>query len=99
MVPTGPWAMVDRQDVIGFLAAAETRDPDVLYARKLVLLAGTDRLRRVGTGLLLLGGALTVTVVLAVVGVPAVLAGWWIRHRARRRVRVVEAGFAEFVRR
>ena len=95
--PTGALALVNKHEVIGFLAAAGTRDPDVLYAWKLALLAGSDRVRLAGTGLLVLGLAATATVTLAVIGVPAVLAGWWIRHRASRRVTVVEAGFAEFV--
>ena len=39
----------------------------------------------------------TVTVVLAIVGIPAVLFGWWCWNFGSRNVATVEAGYSEYV--
>lgn len=86
-----------RQQAIGFLAAAGTRDPDVLYARKLILLAGAARGSGVGAALLVLGAVLTATATWPRTGIAIAVAGWLVRSRAVRRMAVVEAAFRDYL--
>lgn len=98
MVRAGnPLVKVDRQAVIGALRATGSRDPDVLHAQKALLLETAGGPLFLGTILMWSGGIATITVILAPLGVPVLLLGWWLRQRGAANVANVEAGFAEFV--
>jgi hypothetical protein len=91
------FAVLDRATVIDALRGTGSRDPDVLHAQKLALLESARGPRILGTTLLWAGVIAILTVVLAPVGVPLLLVGWWLRRRGAQNVAVVEAGFAEFL--
>jgi hypothetical protein len=103
MNAAGPFARIDREAVLGSLRAAGSRDPDLLHAQKLALLRTVRFPKLAGTSLIAVGalsgaglGALSAR--LAAVGIPVLLAGWWLRRRGARNVATVEATYAEFLR-
>jgi hypothetical protein len=98
------FATLDREQVIGTLRAAGSRDPDVLDARRVSLLRGARLPKFAGTCVLVLGAVATLTILVTrtilgpSIGVPILAAGWWLRRRGVRNVATVEAAYREFVR-
>ena len=43
------------------------------------------------------GALFTLTVILAWIGIPFVVFGWWLRRFGRRNIETVEAAYADFV--
>jgi hypothetical protein len=89
---------ITRQQVIGALKATGSTDPDVLAAAKEEMLSSVKRPKLVALVGVVSGGAMTLTVLGAVIGIPLIIAGVWVWHRAGRNSRTVEAGFAEYAR-
>lgn len=96
MVTRSPLVTVDRQEVIGILKATNSRDPDVLHAAKTGLLAEVKFPKAVGVYLIVLGVMCTATILLSIIGIPMIIAGFWIRHRGVRNVRTVENAYADY---
>ena len=92
-----PLLRIDRQGVIGHLKTAGTRDPDVLYAHKTTLLQAVRFPKTVGTYLMILGVLLTLTILGAFLGIPLLIAGWFVRRRGVKNIRTVEATYEEFL--
>jgi hypothetical protein len=92
-----PFAILDKQSVIGTLRDTGSHDPDVLDARKAALIARVKLPKLAGVVVILLGGVVSRTVVGAFVGIPMVLAGGWLWRRAARNAATIEAGFIEYV--
>jgi hypothetical protein len=88
---------LDKPTVIGFFKSANSRDPDVLHAQKSNLLSLARFPKLVGTYLMVMGGLCTVLILTAFIGIPLLFFGWWMRKRGVSNLKVVEAGFAEFV--
>jgi hypothetical protein len=100
LMPAGaanPFVKLDKQSVIGTLKASGSRDPDVLHAVKQQLLTPGKHLRLLAVFLIAVGAFFTVTVVLAIAGIPAMLFGWWCWHFGTKNVAAVEAGYTEYV--
>lgn len=91
-----PIAKIEKQQAIGALKATGSSDPDVLFARKEELLTDTRKLRLLGVFPIIVGVVATLTVVGAVVGIPAILFGLWVRRRIRHNVTTVDAAYAEY---
>jgi hypothetical protein len=53
--------------------------------------------RLLGVICVVIGVFFTVTVVLAIAGIPAVLFGWWCWRFGSKNVAAVEAGYSEYV--
>lgn len=87
---------IDRQGAIGELKTAGTRDPDILHATKANLIAAVKFPRMMGTYVMLMGGLLSLTIIGAFLGIPMLLAGWWLRRKGVRNIETVEAAYAEF---
>ena len=92
-----PFLVYDKQTVIGELKTAGTKDPDVLHARKKTLLSYGKVPKMVGTYMMFLGVLLTITILGAILGIPLLLIGFWLRKRGIRNVATVEETFSEFV--
>jgi hypothetical protein len=92
-----PFLTYDKQTVIGELKSAGSKDPDILHARKKTLLSYGRVPKMVGTYLMFLGILLTITILGAILGIPALLFGWWLRKRGVRNLALVEETYAEFV--
>ena len=93
---------LDEQTVIGTLRARGSKDFDVLYAQKDSMLAGSRALRSYGlvamiVGGLIAGGLASLTLSLAVVGIPVALAGWWLRHKGNTNIQITEEAFNEYL--
>jgi len=100
LMPAGagnPFTKLDRQSVVGLFKSVGSRDQDVLYSHKQHLLAQPKQLKLLGIILMVGGGFFTVTVMLAFIGIPLGLFGWWVWRFGSRNVVAVEEGFADFV--
>jgi hypothetical protein len=100
LVPEGagnPFAKLDRQSVIGIFKSTGSRDPDVLHATKERLLAQPKQLKLLGMICLLIGAFFTVTFILAIAGIPAMLFGWWLRRFSAGNIGAIEEGYADYI--
>jgi hypothetical protein len=95
-VQGNPFAKLDKRTVTGILKATGSRDPDVLHAERNKLLSLPKIHKFMGIGLIAVGALMTLTIIGAVVGVPSVLAGWWLRRLAVRNLATIEAGYADY---
>lgn len=93
----GTFRKMDKQSVIGFLKKAGTRDPDVLSLHKQKLIAPNKNLKIAGFGLMGCGAILTITIILAIVGVPVVLIGVWMWRFSVKNIAVVEEAYGEYL--
>jgi hypothetical protein len=100
LMPAGagnPFTKLDRQSVIGTLKSCSSRDPDVLYAQKAQLLTPAKHLKLLGLICIACGAVFTVTVVLAFIGIPLAIFGWWVGRFGKRNIQTVEAAYADFL--
>lgn len=97
IVEKSPFLKVDRQMVMGFLKSTGSRDPDVLHAQKASLMSAARFPKMVGLYLMVLGGLLTVLILTAIIGLPMIALGWWLRGRGVKNVKVVEETYNEYV--
>lgn len=91
----GPLTKLEKQEVIGLFKASGSSDKDVLQAQKIQLLTVAKLPKWVGTVFMVAGGLATVTIVMAVIGVPMLIFGWWIRRRGVSSIEAVESAYAE----
>lgn len=94
--PYGP-ADTTAQAVTRRLRATGSSDPDVLYAAREELAAPFQRHRTVCLLIIIAGTLVCLTIVLAPVGVPAVLFGVRHRRRSEQNLATIEAAHTEFV--
>lgn len=92
-----PFLKLDKQMVIGELKTAGTRDPDVLYNKKKEILAIAGFPKNAGVYLMVIGALCTVLILLAFIGIPLLILGWWTRKRGIQNLAVVEVGWNEFM--
>src|SRR5687767_3300304 len=99
LMPAGgrnPFTKMDKQSVIGALKATGTRDPDVLHSQKIELLSPARQLKLLGMICMVIGAFFTVTIILAIAGIPIVIFGWWCRSFGKKNIAAIEAGFSEY---
>ena len=92
-----PIAKIDKQQAIGALKATGSSDPDILYARKEELLSETKKMKLLGTAPIVVGVLMSLTIIGAVVGIPAMIFGFSMRSRMRRNVAAVDEAYTEYV--
>lgn len=92
-----PIVKLDKQQVLGALKATGSTDPDVLYARKEEMLAESRRMKLLGIGPIVVGTAMTLTIIGAVVGIPIVIFGVTMRNRIKRNTKLAEEAYTEYV--
>jgi len=86
---------LEKQEVLGMLKASGSRDRDVLAAGKSQFLRVAKFQKMVGTIFMVLGILSSLTILLAIIGIPMAIAGWFIRSRGVKNLETVEAAFAE----
>ena len=91
-----PFTKLDARSVVGLFKATGARDPDVLHAQRQKLLAQPKQLKTLAVILIGVGAFFTVTVVLAIAGVPSILFGVWVWRFGSKNVAAVEQGYAEY---
>ena len=96
-IEKSPLLKLDKQTVIGHLKAAGSRDPDILHSHKATLTSAAKFPKLAGVYIMIMGGLLTITILGAFLGIPALLIGWWMRKRGVNNLEAVEAGFQEYV--
>jgi hypothetical protein len=100
LMPSGAvnqFTKLDKQSVIGTLKACGSRDPDVLFAQKQQLVAPAKHLKLLGYICLACGAFFTVTVILAIAGIPFMIFGWWLQRFAKGNIRTVDIAYDEFL--
>jgi len=90
-------AKIEKQQVLGALKATGSSDPDVLYARKEELLAESKRMKLLGIVPIIVGSVVSITIIGAVVGIPAIIFGVVMRKRIRQNIENAETGYAEYL--
>jgi hypothetical protein len=69
----------------------------VLHSQKNELLSLPKQLKLLGI-LCVIGGAFfTLTVVLAIAGIPLAIFGWWCWSFGKKNIAAIESGYAEYV--
>ena len=97
MIVPSPFLKVDRQDIIGTLKTAASRDPDVLYAKKIELLRAVRLPKLAGVYVMVMGALLTATILGAFLGIPLLIMGWWMRRRGLHNIVTLESAYADYV--
>ncbi len=92
-----PVAKIEIQQVLGALKATGSSDPDVLFARKEELLAESRKMKLLGVFPIVVGVAMSLTVIGAVVGIPAIFFGLFVRKRIRTNVQNAESAYTEYL--
>ncbi len=85
------------QEVVGKLKATQSTDPDVLFAAKNAMAAPFRQQRFTGLLLLVVGAVSSLTLVLAIIGIPVAIFGWWVWRRGVANLAIVESAYAQFV--
>ena len=85
------------QQVIGSLRATGSTDPDVLFACKEELLAETRRMKLLTIVPFIMGGILTVSLVGAIVGIPALIFGYLVRKTYKSNIATADGALAEYM--
>ena len=88
---------LDRLAVIGALKATGSTDPDVLHARKDELLADTNKMRLLVVWGIGIGAVCSLTLVLAVVGIPLLVYSLRLRGRISQNTAIAETAIAEYL--
>jgi len=96
-IERSPMLKLDKSQVIGYFKSAGSRDPDVLHTQKAHLVSLAKFPKFVGTYLMVVGGLCTALILLAIIGIPLLFFGWWMRKRGVQNIQVVESGWAEFL--
>ncbi len=92
-----PFLKLDKQMVIGELKSVGSRDPDVLHNTKSKIMTIAKFPKHAGTYVMVMGGLCTILILLAFIGIPLLILGWWMRKRGNQNIAAVEAGWNEFM--
>ncbi len=90
----GPLTNIDKEEALGMLKLAEG-DRNRAEAAKRQLLFVSQVPKWLGTLFMITGGIATITIIMAIFGIPMFFFGWWIRRRGVRSIAAVEAAYAE----
>lgn len=88
---------VTKERVLGMLKATGSTDPDVLFAAKEEFSYGYRTLKWFGIWGLVTGTLATMLIIMAFIGIPVFIFGWWALRRSKQNVRVIEATFTEYL--
>lgn len=86
----------DTQEVMTILKEIGSRDMDSLQLQKMRLLSLCEFPNTFGVFIMILGGTLSLTILLAPIGIPVMIFGWWIRRRAINSITAIECAFVEY---
>ena len=91
------FSRIDRQQVLGQLKSVGSADRDVLYAAKERILETVKPLKIIGMWAYITGGLMTLMILMAFLGIPLIIFGWWVRKRGRQNIEVIESTYAEYM--
>jgi hypothetical protein len=96
-IERSPFLKLDHQTVLGYFKDVGTRDPDVLHSHHAALVTLGRFPKLVGIYVMVMGALTTVTILLAVLGIPLLFLGWWMYRRGVHNLETIEAAYAEFL--
>lgn len=88
---------VTPQEVTGILKSTGSKDPDVLFAAKQSLLDTVKPLKLMGVWAYVTGVLSCLLIVLAFIGIPVLIFGWWVRKRAAENIATIESTYVEYL--
>ncbi|MEO8079160.1 MAG: hypothetical protein ABI641_01430 [Caldimonas sp.] len=88
---------LDKQTVIGALKASGSKDVDVLYTTKKKLVEPCRGMKMYSWVPIICGVLLTLTVIGAFLGIPALGIGIWMRMKASKSLRIAEEAYEEYL--
>ncbi len=94
LMPAGsrnPFTKMDTRSVIGTLKATGSRDTDILHSQMNELMAPPNQLKLLGVFCMVIGAMFTVTVILAIAGIPFVIFGWWCWRFGKQNIAAIDA--------
>lgn len=91
------FSRIEPQTVIGALKAARSQDPDVLFSKKEELLAEPRKAKLITLVPIIAGILMTLTILGAVIGIPLLIIGIWLRMRVGKNIRTIEETYREFI--
>jgi hypothetical protein len=94
---TPSFSLMTRQEVLGVLKSTGSTDTDVLTAAKAELIKPMKFLKFMGIWAYVTGALATALILMAIIGIPLLIFGWWVRRRANRNIETIEAAFTEYV--
>lgn len=92
-----PFLKLDKQMVIGELKSVGSRDPDVLHNKKTQIMTIAKFPKHAGVYVMVMGGLCTALIIMAFIGIPLLILGWWMRRRGIANVAAVEEGWNDFM--
>jgi len=84
------------QEVLGKLKATQSTDADVLAAAKNEFAAPFRQQKFTGLLLLVVGVGSSLTIVLAIIGIPVAIFGWWVWRKGTSNLAIVEHTYSQF---
>ena len=90
------FARPTEQEIIGKLKSTGSVDTDILHSTKDEIARPYKTVKTYGMILMVIGVAVSLTIVLAIVGIPSAIAGWWAWRGATRNLTTIETAFAKY---
>ncbi|GAA0777996.1 hypothetical protein [Brevundimonas olei] len=87
---------IDRSAALGAFKRAGSTDSDVLASVRTALVQTSRTAVHGGTGLIICGVAISLTIIGIPAGIAMVLLGWWVSARAKKNIRLVDDVMTEF---
>lgn len=97
MNPNAALSTATKPQVIGALKATNSTDPDVLLAAKEDLLDQYRPLKMMSMVPILCGGLISLTILGAVIGIPLIVLGFFLRRKCKRNMATVESAYDEYL--
>ena len=95
--PNAALSTATRPQVIGALKATNSNDADVLFAAKQDLLDQYRPLKMMSMIPIICGALLSLTIIGAIVGIPLIALGIWLRRKCKRNMTTVESAYDEYL--
>ena len=92
-----PWVKLDKQSVIGMLKGTGSKDADVLHSQKQKLLNTTKKTKMYAILSIVVGIGSSLTLILAIFGIPLALFGWWALRRSAQNRQTVEEAWTDYL--
>ena len=95
--PNAALSTATTPQVIGALKATNSKDVDVLFAAKQDLLDQYRPLKMMSMIPIISGALISLTVIGAIIGVPLIALGIWLRRKCKRNMTTVESAYDQYL--
>jgi hypothetical protein len=97
MNPNAALSTATRPQIVGALKAANSTDPDVLLHVKEDLLDQYRPLKMMSLVPIVCGVLISLTIIGAIIGIPLVILGIFLRRKCSRNIATVESAYEEYL--